>query len=108
MAAKYNEAQALSRQGKHKEALPIFKIALQKKINGHGADSMGAALSYNALGECYLALEEYALARENLLAAHVTRQRLDPNDWYARSTRNNLSFVCEETGDLKGARQCIV
>ncbi len=99
-----NEAQSLSRQGRHKEALELFKEALRLKIESFGKFSVQAALSFNALGECYLSLQEYDLARENLEHALAFR-KTQGETLDTRITRDNLGRVCEELGDKEGSKE---
>ena len=99
-----NKGQSLSNQGRYNEALTPFKEALRLKIEAFGSHSVQAALSYNALGECYLNLQQYDLARENLQQALTFRQT-QGETLDTRITRDNLGRVCEELGDKEGSRR---
>jgi len=99
-----NTAQSLSQSGRHQDALKLFQEALRLKIKACGTHSKQAALSYNALGECYMELHQYDLARTNLEAALAFRQT-EGETLDTRVTRENLGRVCEEMGDLHGARE---
>ena len=99
-----NEGQQLSRQRRYEEALVLFKKALALKLGAFGSHSIQAALSYNALGECYMNLKQYDLARENLLLA-LSYRETDGETLDTRVTRDNLGRLCEELGDREGARK---
>lgn len=49
--------------------MQLHKQALVIKVAKHGPDSISAALTMNALGECFLALEDADKAEENLTRA---------------------------------------
>mmetsp|Transcript_2234 Transcript_2234/g.4402 ORF Transcript_2234/g.4402 Transcript_2234/m.4402 type:complete len:155 (-) Transcript_2234:160-624(-) len=99
-----NQAQSLMNQGAPEKALPFFIKALELKIKATGQISRQSAVSYNALGECYLKLGEYEKAKKNLDFA-LEHRKTEGENIDTRVTRDNLGHVCEETGDLEGARR---
>lgn len=53
---KNNAASLATQAGRHDEAIALHREALAAKVRDHGDESVHAALSFNSLGESYLAV----------------------------------------------------
>jgi CHAT domain-containing protein/Tfp pilus assembly protein PilF len=99
------QAQELSKQGKQREALPLFNkvLAIRKAVLGE--NDMGTALAHNSLGSLLQAQEEYAQARSHFEQALKTVQKLQGNDHpNAAAVHNSLGNVLKDLGDYAAAR----
>lgn len=99
-----NQAGQASSTGNHTLAISLHNQALPLKIAGYGPDSIQAAITFNALGECHLKAGNLDQAEENLLKALRVRDNkawggleLGPrND--AAASRDNYAQVLEARG----------
>ncbi|CAL1695770.1 unnamed protein product [Somion occarium] len=99
-----NEALQCMRTGDHAGAEHLHKQAIQVKEVGLGTDHITTALSYNALGETYVAMGRLDEAEDYLGRALRVRATQGPA-MDAAVTRDNLGRVCEMRGDLAKARE---
>ncbi|KAG6360151.1 hypothetical protein INS49_011207 [Diaporthe citri] len=108
---KNNSAIVAKRAGRYDEAIRLHSEAVQVKVRLHGERSVHAAISFNNLGETYLAagkLDEAAAAFAKALAVRDDKafggMELGPrND--AAASRDNMARVLEARGDFPGARE---
>ncbi|KAJ7198767.1 hypothetical protein GGX14DRAFT_699938 [Mycena pura] len=108
---KNNEALAAKKRGDSETAIRLNKEALAAKISVQGENSVGAALSYNALGETYIAAQRYDEAEEALRKSLHVRDNKEfgglgegPRQ-DAAATRDNLAQVFEAQGKMDQARE---
>ncbi|GJE86135.1 zf-MYND domain-containing protein [Phanerochaete sordida] len=101
-ATLHNEGMALERQGKHADAIKLFKKALEIKLAAMGRTE-GTAVTYNALAESQIQLGQLDDALENVqqALAIVNQQGSVNNQAYYRET---LGLIYEMKGDLEKAR----
>ena len=89
-----NQALALSRQGKHREALPLAKKALKIAERNFSPDDTLVALSLNNLAEVYRALGQYAKAEPLLKRAMAIREKaLGPDHPHVAQSLKNFWAV---------------
>lgn len=99
-----NRAMALCHAGNHVAAERLHHQALGIKITAFGADSIQAALSFNALGQEQRHLGNLVDAEANLKEAVRIRNEIgSPFD--GAVSRENLAQVYEEKGDLAAAKE---
>ncbi|ROW01426.1 hypothetical protein VPNG_07603 [Cytospora leucostoma] len=108
---KNNAANEAKAAGRYEEAIALHKQALEAKIEAHGVESIHSALSFNALGESYLAAGKLDEAEKCLEKALKVRDDVafgglgvgPRND--AAASRDNMARVLEARGDFGGARE---
>lgn len=108
---KNNAASLATQAGRHDEAIALHREALAAKVRDHGDESVHAALSFNSLGESYLAVGRLREAGECFAKALRVRDDvafgglgLGPrND--AAAGRDNMGRVLEARGDFEAARE---
>lgn len=106
---KNNKANLANKAGRYDEAIALHKEALETKVNIHGEKSIHAAISFNALGESYLAAGKLDQAEACFRKALRVRDdmafggmEIGPrND--AAASRDNMARVLEARGDFEGA-----
>lgn len=99
-----NEALSMARAGNNAGAERLHKQALEIKIDAFGADSIQAALTFNALGEVQYQLKKYDEAEENLRKAVQVRNGAGPA-FDAAVSRENLAQVFEAKERFLEAKQ---
>lgn len=100
-----NRARELSCAGDHEGAERLHKRALGIKNEAFGPNSLDAALSRNALGECQLQLGKLEEAEENLTVAVDIRNSFEYNGLDAAVSRENLAQVYEAQRRLREAQE---
>lgn len=99
-----NEGLALKQSGMHEAAEQKYLRALDLKLKHIGENAITTALSHNALGELYIAMNRLDDAEKHLKLA-VKIRNADGPTFDAATSRENLAVVYEMRGDLKAAKQ---
>ena len=99
-----NEGLALQQSGMYEAAEQKYLRALDLKLTHVGENAITTALSHNALGELYIAMNRLDDAEKHLELAVKTRNADGPT-FDAATSRENLAIVYEMRGDLKAAKQ---
>ena len=99
---------ALRQAGKHKEAEPILREAVEVQTRLHGARSRQAADALNNLGLLLYTRGDHEQARpileQALAVERVTLPAVHPQ---TSATLNNLGLVRKNLGDLRGAEAAL-
>lgn len=101
----------MKRAGRYDEAIHLHTEALEARVRVHGERSIMAAISFNNLGETFLAAGRLDEAADALAKALVVKDdqefggmelgpRID-----AAVSRDNMARVLEAMGDFPGARK---
>lgn len=108
---KSNAANDAKRASRYDEAIRLHTEALEARIRLHGERSIQAAISFNDLGETFLAAGRLNEAADALTKALVVRDdkefggmELGPRNDGAAS-RDNMARVLEARGNFPGARE---
>lgn len=104
-------ANIAKRAGRYDAAIRLHAEALEARIRLHGELSIPAAISFNNLGEMFLAAGRLDEAADMLTKALVVRDDREfggmaigtPND--AAASRDNMARVLEARGNFSGARE---
>ncbi len=99
-----NEGLALMQSGQYQAAEQKYLRALDIKLKHIGEDAITTALSHNALGELYIAMNRLDDAERHLRIA-VRIRNLDGPTFDAAASRENLAIVYEMRGNLRAAKQ---
>ena len=99
-----NEGLALKQRGMYEAAEQKYLRALDLKLKHIGENAITTALSHNALGELYIAMNRLDDAEKHLDLA-VKIRNADGPTFDAATSRENLAVVYEMRGDLKAAKQ---
>ena len=99
-----NEGLALKQSGQYEAAEQKYLRALDIKLNHIGRTAITTALSHNALGELYIAMNRLDDAEKQLKAA-VEIRNADGPTFDAATSRENLAIVYEMRGNLVAAKQ---
>jgi len=99
-----NEGLALKGRGMYEAAEQKYLRALDLKLTHIGENTITTALSHNALGELYIAMNRLDDAEKHLELA-VKIRNADGPSFDAAASRENLATVYEMRGDLKAAKQ---
>lgn len=106
-----NAALKAKRAGNLDEAIRLHSQALEIKLRAYGPEFVQAGISFNGLGETYIAAKRYAEAEEALLkAAKVREESLyggrDMGPAMDKvSTRESLAQVRESQNDFESAKE---
>lgn len=104
-------ANIAKRAGRYDAAIRMHTEALEARIRLHGERSIPAAISFNNLGETFLAAGRLDEAADVLTKVLVLRDDREfggmeigtPND--AAASRENMARVLEAKGNFPGARE---
>jgi len=99
-----NEGLALKQSGQYAAAEQKYLRALDLKLNHIGENAITTALSHNALGELYIAMDRLDDAERHLEIA-VRIRNADGPTFDAATSRENLAIVYEMRGNLVAAKQ---
>ena len=99
-----NEGLALKQRGQYQAAENKYLKALDLKLRFIGKDAVTTALSRNALGELYIAMNRLDEAVKHLQLAIKIRNAEGPT-FDAAGSRENLAIVYEMRGDLLAAKR---
>ena len=99
-----NEGLALKQRGMYEDAEKKYLKALDLKLTHIGENAITTALSHNALGELYIAMNRLDDAEKHLDLA-VKIRNADGPTFDAATSRENLAIIYEMRGDLKAAKQ---
>ena len=99
-----NEGLALKQSGQYDAAEQKYLKALDIKLKHIGENAITTALSHNALGELYIAMNRLDDAEKHLKTA-VKIRNADGPTFDAATSRENLAIVYEMRGDLVAAKQ---
>ena len=99
-----NEGLALKQSGQYAAAEQKYLRALELKLNHIGENAITTALSHNALGELYIAMNRLDDAERHLEIA-VRIRNADGPTFDAATSRENLAIVYEMRGNLVAAKQ---
>lgn len=99
-----NEGLALKQSGQYEAAERKYLKALDIKLKHIGENAITTALSHNALGELYIAMDRLDDAEKHLEIA-VKIRNADGPTFDAATSRENLAIVYEMRGDLAAAKQ---
>lgn len=99
-----NEGLALKESGQYEAAEKKYLKALDLKLRHIGENEITTALSHNALGELYIAMNRLEEAETHLQLAVNIRNAGGPT-FDAAASRENLAIVYEMRGDLAAAKQ---
>ena len=99
-----NEGLALKRSGQYAAAEQKYLKALDIKLKHIGEKTITTALSHNALGELYIAMNRLDDAEKHLEIA-VKIRNADGPTFDAATSRENLAIVYEMRGNLLAAKQ---
>lgn len=99
-----NEGLALKESGRYEAAEKKYLKALDLKLKHIGETAITTALSHNALGELYIAMNRPDEAEKHLQSAIKIRDAGGPT-FDAAVSRENLAIVYEMRGDLVTAKQ---
>ena len=99
-----NEGLALKQSGQYAAAEQKYLRALEIKLNHIGENAITTALSHNALGELYIAMDRLDDAERHLEIAVRIRNGDGPT-FDAATSRENLAIVYEMRGNLAAAKQ---
>jgi tetratricopeptide (TPR) repeat protein len=99
-----NEGLALKQSGMYDAAEQKYLKALDLKLKNVGENAITTALSHNALGELYIAMNRLDDAEKHLKLA-VKIRNADGPTFDAATSRENLAVIYEMRGDLKAAKQ---
>jgi tetratricopeptide (TPR) repeat protein len=100
-----NKAYQENNQGNYTEAERLHTEALNLKLIAMGPNSIGYALSANALAETQMKLGKWDEAEKNLLDAARIRDASNQKPFDAAVSRDLLGQVYEYRGDLVKARE---
>lgn len=98
-----NQGLALKESGQYEAAEKKYLRALDLKLNHIGEKAITTALSHNALGELYIAMNRLDEAESHLQLAIEVRNADGPT-FDAAASRENLAIVYEMRGDLVAAK----
>lgn len=98
------EGLALKERGMYEAAEQKYLRALDLKLTHVGENAVTTALTHNALGELYIAMNRLDDA-ERYLELAVKIRNADGPTIDAAVSRENLATVYEIRGDLKAAKQ---
>ncbi|KAF9786957.1 hypothetical protein BJ322DRAFT_689829 [Thelephora terrestris] len=99
-----NEGLALKQSGNYEAAEKKYLKALDLKLKHVGKNEITTALSHNALGELYIAMNRLDEAEKHLELA-VKIRNADGPTFDAATSRENLAIVYEMGGNLVAAKQ---
>lgn len=99
-----NEGLALKQSGQYQAAEQKYLKALDIKLKNIGENTITTALSHNALGELYIAMDRLDEAEKHLEIA-VRIRNADGPTFDAATSRENLAIVYEMRGNLAAAKQ---
>ena len=99
-----NQGLALEQSGQYHAAEQKYLRSLEIKLQHFGENSLITALSHNALGELYIAMNRLDDAERHLELAIATRNADGPT-FDAASSRENLAVVYEMRGNLVAAKR---
>jgi len=99
-----NQGLALHKAGQNEAAEALYLKALNLKLKYIGKDEITTALSHNALGELYIAMNRLDDAEKHLDIAVRIRNGEGPT-FDAACSRENLAIVYEMRGNLLAAKQ---
>jgi len=99
-----NEGLTLSKNGQYEAAEEKYLTALNLKLRYIGENTITTALSRNALGELYIAMNRLDEAEKHLKLA-VEIRNADGPTFDAACSRENLAIVYEMRGDLLAAKK---
>lgn len=99
-----NQGLALKESGKYEAAEKKYLKALDLKLKHIGENAITTALSHNALGELYIAMNRLDDAEKHLQLA-VKIRNADGPTFDAAASRENLAVIYEMRGDLVTAKQ---
>jgi tetratricopeptide (TPR) repeat protein len=99
-----NEGLALKERGQYDAAEKKYLKALDLKLMHVGQNEITTALSHNALGELYIAMNRLDEAEKHLELA-VKIRNADGPTFDAAASRENLAIVYEMRGDLLAAKR---
>lgn len=99
-----NEGLALKQSGQYDAAEQKYLKALDIKLKHIGENAITTALSHNALGELYIAMNRLDDAEKHLKTA-VKIRNADGPTFDAATSRENLAIIYEMRGDLVAAKQ---
>lgn len=99
-----NEGLALKQSGNYEAAEQKYLKALDLKLKHIGENAITTALSHNALGELYIAMNRLDDAEKHLELAIKIRNADGPT-FDAATSRENLAIVYEMRGNLAAAKQ---
>jgi len=99
-----NEGLALKQNGRYEAAEQKYLRALDLKLNHVGENAITTALSHNALGELYIAMNRLDDAEKHLKLA-VKIRNADGPTFDAATSRENLAIVYEMRGDIGAAKK---
>lgn len=99
-----NNGLALKESGQYQAAEQKYLRALDLKLKYIGENAITTALSHNALGELYIAMNRLDDAEKHLKIAIKIRNSDGPT-FDAATSRENLATVYEMRGNLVAAKQ---
>ena len=99
-----NEGLALKESGQYEAAEKKYLKALDLKLKHIGENAITTALSHNALGELYIAMNRLDEAENHLQLAVKIRNAGGPT-FDAATSRENLAIIYEMRGDLVAAKK---
>ena len=99
-----NEGLTLKQSGQYQAAEQKYLKALDIKLKHIGENAITTALSHNALGELYIAMDRLDDAEKHLEIAVKIRNSDGPT-FDAATSRENLAIVYEMRGNLVAAKQ---
>ncbi|KAF9654353.1 hypothetical protein BDM02DRAFT_3182158 [Thelephora ganbajun] len=99
-----NTGLVLKQRGSYEAAERKYLKALNIKLKHAGENAITTALSHNALGELYIAMNRLGEAEKHLELA-VKIRNADGPTFDAATSRENLAIVYEMRGNLVAAKQ---
>ncbi|MEL7834838.1 protein kinase domain-containing protein [Fodinibius sp. Rm-B-1B1-1] len=101
----YNyKAISLKNLGQLREALPIYKKALEYRLEVYGANNPEVGTIYHNISNVYISLEQYEKALEYSIRAYKIRNSaLGPNHNLTASTLWGLSLINRKLGNFEEA-----